>query len=280
MSGKTLVLTVVMAIASGTPPLARDLLCQTLWSRPDSLRSFGIQVAKPLLAQEEFSGLSSVAYLSVNWPLSGYVRIVGELPISYGSWEADAYHHERGISDESSFDLGNPYLGVSLGREASFLSGQVGVRLPFGTSNGPGASIGSLTDNVSRQGEFLWNRMTLWGIMTVTLRGQGGSFFAASGGWDVWIPEGFDGEKETSFLYGARAGLERDRWTVLGGLAGRVLLTEDEWPKVNRSPVEMGLEAWYRTGDFQPNLFLRIPLDERLRETRRATVGIGLRRMF
>ena len=111
MKTRNLVLGFVLSTLLAVPALPQAVSGQTLWNEPEHQKSIGLELAKPFFADDEWSSLSSVMLLAVNYPFSESFRFVGEIPFAYGGWEGD-------YDSETDIGLGNPYLGLGIGKEA------------------------------------------------------------------------------------------------------------------------------------------------------------------
>lgn len=263
---------ILVSISLTFLPAGETLSGQGLWGIPSYEKSIQLKAAKPLLDFGEFSTLSSGISLSAVWPFTEKVRFVGELPMAYAS-RVDGDDGELGLT------LGNPYLGVSLGAPSSKWVGQIGVRLPLAsTGQDDSRGIGMLSDLVDQQGSFFPDLVPATGTLTYRYRQEDGFVLTATGGVEAWFFTDGGGDGAELFgLYGARAGYEGPRWTLLGGVAGRRILTEENLFFSDASLHELGLEVGYRTRSAQPMLFVRFPLDEVIRDELNAVVGIGVR---
>ncbi|MBT8395659.1 MAG: hypothetical protein KJN92_01780 [Gemmatimonadetes bacterium] len=261
------VLSTVLIFAASSQALS----AQGLWGIPSYDTSVALELAKPFTNNGEESFPSSGGFLSVTWPLTEKIRFVGELPFVYAWWDGDT---EAG--------LGNPYLGLSIGEEGSNLLGQVGVRLPLGPDEiDYGRMIGLFSDYVNRQGAHIPETVPLTGTLTYIHRQETGFVAMATGGADLWFSTNGGGDGVEAFgLYGGRAGYEDDTWSVLGGIAGRAFLTGDGGTLAENTIHELGLEMAFKTASVQPKFFVRLPLDQDVRDSFKAAAGFGLKIAF
>lgn len=276
MINRKLVLGFFLSTLLALPVLPESLSGQGLWDMPAYEKSVGLEFAKPVFEDSDLSVLSSGIFLSVAWPLSDRFRFVGEIPMAYASWDGED-HGETGVV------IGNPYLGLSLGKESSNLTGQVGLRLPLAPPDKDGSRIvGIFSNYVSHGGADFWGDLVpITGTLTYKNRGENGFVLLATGGADAWIfTEGGGDGSELFGLYGARVGYDGPTWMVLGGFGGRAILTEDTSLFDDGSVHELGVEAGYRTTSVQPRVFLRYPLDEDIGDFLDLVVGFGLRVAF
>ncbi len=272
MRTQKLVIGLVLTTLFALPTLPQALSAQGLWGLPTYEKSVALEFAKPLFEEGNQSFLSSGNFISVTWPLSERIRFVGEIPFAYSSWDNE-------FESESQFALGNPYLGLSIGKETSNLLGQVGLRLPLASDDNDDARwLGTFADYVDREGDFFGDIVPITGTLTYRNRQENGFLVMATGGADTWIfTEGGGDGAEVFALYGARLGYDGPAWTVLGGIAGRGILTEESSFFDDGSVHEVGLEVGYRTAAVQPKLFVRYPLDKDIREFLDLVVGFGIR---
>ena len=277
MKTRKLVPGLVLSILLALSAFPQMVAAQNLWEMPSFDRGIGVEIAKPIFDGDGISFATSSTFLSVVWPLSDGVRFVGELPISYAAWD-DEYENDSDIA------MGNPYLGVSLGKEDSNLLGQVGIRLPLVSESGELGEaewVGMFTNRVDRLGAFMPDVVPVGGSATYQYRTEDGFVALFTGGADIWVATDDDSDRvEAMGLYGARFGYDGPEWTVLGGLLGRGILTEEHVNLSSGTLHEAGLELAYRGASVQPRFFVRLPLDEDLRDLYDAKVGVGLRIAF
>jgi hypothetical protein len=205
-------------------------------------------------------------------------------------------------SKQSSFRIGNPYLGVRIGDDAKTISGTLGARLPIGQN--PKDAIGQLAvaaaagSNYDDFEAFMPNIMTFRGMLEVHRLSKKGFLFGVRGGPSLQISTSGDPQKdsETSFDYGARMGYEGSQVQLGLALSGRYLLTAprvgaclpvllDKLGNVipcdpksfdNRTDHHLSGTMELRTGRVRPRATLRVPLDKSRSKTSGAVVGFGV----
>jgi hypothetical protein len=272
MNTRKLVLGITLTAFSLAIP-SSALLGQSMWRPQTSGKSMGMEISKPFFDGGQMSALSTTTLLWVQWPIRDKVQFVGELPLAYGSYDDE-------FGGESDFVLGNPYLGLRIGEDGSNLSGQLGVRLPLTPShNNLALGVGLFSDFISRPGAFWPDNVPITGTVAYQVRKDDGLIFRVVGGADAWIATESDyGDRVEAWgLYGAGAGYENEVWSFSGTLAGRAILTESGGSLADRTVHELGLDIGYLKASVQPNLFVRFPLDEGLRENLNVVVGFGIR---
>lgn len=249
---------------------------QSLWDLPSYQKTVALEISKPVMDYyDDLSALSSGIFLSVTWPLNESLRFFGELPMGYAG-RADAHESETGLA------LGNPYLGVNIGKEGSDLLWRFGVRLPLAPSDREASRIvGLFSDYISRQGVFWGEILTVAGTGTYRHRTEDGFVALATAGVDMWIPtEGGGGDTEFFGLYGGQAGYEDETWSAMGGVMGRAYLSGQGGNIAERTIHELGAQIGYQWASVRPSFFFRLPLDEGIRDDLDVVVGIGLRLGF
>lgn len=248
------------------------LSAQGLWGVPCYEKSVSLEFAKPVFEHGNESFLSSGSFLSVTWPLSETYRFVGEIPFAYISWDSE-------WDRDSQFALGNPYVGLSIGKESSKVVGQIGLRLPLARSDNDDARfLGIFADYVGREGAFFGDIVPITSTVTYRVREENGFVGLVTAGADAWILTGGHGDGGEVFaLYGVQAGYDGTEWTVLGGAFGRGILTEEASFFDDGANHELGVRVGYRTASVQPTVFMRYPLDRDMNEFMNLVVGLGLR---
>ncbi len=275
MKPRNLVLGLVLLTLPTSPILSRDLAGQSLWDRPSYERNVQVQFSKPVLDFGEFSFLSAGVFLSVNWPLTERFRFVGELPMGYAD-RTDGY--DDGYDNEMGLVLGNPYVGIDIGKRESDLSGQFGVRLPLAPSDkGDSRFIGTFSDHISRQGTFWDELLTVTGTGTYRHRTEEGFVAVTTAGAEVWFSTESGGSTEVFGLYGGQAGYENETWSATAGVMGRAFLSADRGNLGERTHHELGAQIGYQVASVRPTVFFRLPLDEDIREGLDYVVGLKIR---
>ncbi|MGD2122139.1 MAG: hypothetical protein PVJ76_10370 [Gemmatimonadota bacterium] len=255
------------------PILPQDLDGQSLWDLPSYRKSVALEISKPVMDYyDDLSALSSGIFLSVTWPLNESTRFSGELPMAYAG-RAEAQASETGLA------VGNPYLGLDIGKEESDLFWRFGVRLPLAPEDTEAARmVGMMSDYISRWGTFWEDILTVAGTGTYRHRTEDGFLILAKGGVDVVIPtNGGGGDSDLFGVYGGQAGYEDDTWSATGGIMGRAFLSGSGGSIADRTIHEFGARIGYQAASVQPSLFLRIPLDEGVRDGTDFVIGLGLR---
>lgn len=254
--------------------LAQPAPAQELWPgfHPSSFR---FDIEKPLFDAEvsDQVGFLSATYRPAVRLRAGKARVTADMPVAVLTGT------EGGNSDVR---LGNPYLGVEIGKEDGLWMLQLGGRAPLadfgddGDGDGEALILGMITD---------WNRWETWvpdaipltGTFLVQHRTEQGLTVAGRAGVTMAILTGEDYEDDTETLanYGLRFGYEKDRALLGITLTGRFLLTEDG---DDQSHHRIGIDGGYRFGAFMPIVGVAIPLDDNLlAENLNAVISLGLK---
>lgn len=252
------------------------LSAQSMWAPDghDDERSIGFELFKPSLDESGISFTSSGLFLSVRWPLSERILLVGEAPFAYGSFEE--VEEENGYG-ESDFAMGNPYLGIEIRGEETPVVGHLGVRVPLAPDDNVGTAIGWWSDFISRVDAFWTDMVPVTGGITYRTDYDAGFVVHVHGGGQVWFYTDGDETADVWGRYSAQVGYEAERFSLYGGFAGRILVTEEDLDFGERTLEELGLSARIGSGAVQPTFHFRLSLDDFWGEMLEYSFGVGLR---
>lgn len=241
---KTL-LAFVMLLAMG----AATASAGTVWHDPTERDGAELQVSLP---QFETGG-ASAQVLGLTWR-----RRVNEDFTMHG----DFVFSTIGSGGERGNALGNPYLGLELGKPDMLWTVEAGLRLPLVSSSPSGDEVaalfsGALTDYVVRPGAYAGEAVPI----EVNFHYHGGdrrtSWGAAHLGFELWAPTGDREESERFFTYGGHVWLDTPPIRFNLGMEGRVQF--DEGGDDNEIELSAGLQA--ETAHVRPGLNIRVPVD-------------------
>ncbi|MFQ5864518.1 MAG: hypothetical protein ACE5IW_04730 [bacterium] len=231
---------------------------QSIWVDQSSHNSIAIEILKPHLdGDENFTFISSAWFLSGRFWLGENVVIMGELPLAYGALD------ENFGFDEDETIIGNPYIGLELRKQGSPVYAEIGGRIPLTPDDKFLApTIGSYSD-LDRLEAFASDVITLTAKMNYHQISASNLAFRIRGGPTFWINTGGNGDDSELLLdYSAQVGYEGERITVLGGLTGRLLVTEGDLDLGERTFHQLGVAASVGLGTVRPGVHLRFPIDE------------------
>jgi len=262
----------MMAALSFTALLSASLHAQSIWLDRSHDKTLGLEVLRPNFKTADNDAVSGFAvFLSMRAPLSKQLHFVGELPFVKSNFESSSIFFRSG----SQSMIGNPYLGLEIGRQDSPLFGEFGIRLPIASEDKFGAAlVGFLTD-FDRLEAFIPNALPITGMLNYHHRDASGFALRLRGSPSLLINTG--GEDAELFIgYSAQAGYESERLRLLGGLTGRANLTEEEADFSERSIHQLGFNASFGLGKIRPGFHFRLPLDEDLKDSLDSVFGFNL----
>ena len=227
---------------------------QSFWLPNATDNGIGLEVLKPSFeGEDETSFLSSAPTLSGRFRMGEQVLLAAELPFAY-------YNSE--FSD-GEFAVGNPYLGAILHNKAQSYFLEAGFRAPIASDKKYAAlSRGYFAD---------YDRFEAYNpdLLSFTLKNHylrnsdAGFALRLMGGVSVLVPTGEDNfDTEALFDYAGHAGYENAKIQVLGGLTGRLIMTEEDLDFNERTVHHVGVFARYKADKVQPGLLFKVPVDD------------------
>ena len=90
-----------------------------------------------------------------------------------------------------------------------------------------------------------------------------------------WIPTN-EGETELLFDYSGQVGYEGSQFGVIGGITGRMVVTEDGLSFGERTFHQLTISAMVDLGTIIPGIQLRFPLDDERRRAVNNVFGLSL----
>jgi hypothetical protein len=238
-----------------TPLMVASALAQPLWLDRSSDRVMSLEFVKPNFddpdAEVAFS--TAVWFLSARVAATNAVTVVGEAPFSNFSPDAG-----RGSST-----IGNIYLGAEFHNRDAGVFAELGVRLPSVDDQELFAILlGGNTELVDRLEAFVDEALPVVVALNYWRSDAPGLVVRTRGGAAMWFPTGRRHDGEFFLLYGGQAGYSSDAFSVLAGITGRWLLTEDTEGIAEATFHHIGLAAGPRLGRVNPAFHMRIPMDE------------------
>jgi hypothetical protein len=261
-------LTMLIAAMSFALPLS----AQSIWLDRRHDQTVGLEVLIPDFKTEDGGGVSGWAlFLSLRAPLSDQLRFAGELPFVHANLESGSFFFRSG--SQNSF--GNPYLGLEIGRQGSPVFGEIGVRAPLASEDNFGAALVGVITDFDRLEAFLPNVVSISGMLNFHQIGETGFALRLRGGPSLDInTEGED--TELLIGYSAQAGYETEAVSILGGVTGRVNMTEENADFGERSVHQIGFNASLGLGKARPGVHFRLPLDDDLKNSLDFVFGFNL----
>ncbi len=263
---------IVIVIVSLVHPV--HLSAQSIWVDRGTEKTLSLEILKPNWGGDKDSASDWAFFLS-HYSL-GKVSSVAELPFA--------------ISDEGKV-LGNPYLGFEIHKEESPFFTELGVRLPLITlmSSVEGIDtqamvdaqeVGTLTD-VDRL-EAFGDVLSITGGANYRQTHPSGYFIWWRGGPSLIIEttnfslDDFGDRTDLLLHYSVQIGYETKgirlkgyeikRMNFKAGLTGAMIVTEGDMNFGERTFHQIGFAASIDSGNMRPGFYVRLPLDDDLKE--------------
>jgi len=222
----------------------------------------------------------SAAVFSARWRVGELVALRTELPfINAGLKDytfIDFFGDTIRYDGYSESQFGNPLVGLEIGAPASPFSGEFGVRFPIVDEEHLFSSeIGLFTD-YDRFEVYLPDIMTFTAMANYRYKGPTGLLVQLRTGPAFMVVTEGGGDPELFADYSAQAGYQGNRVTILAGLTGRAILTEEDLDFGERTIHQLGLSGSYEFGNFIPGILFRVPMDDDLSEILDFVFGINV----
>lgn len=240
----------VLATAILLPLIAIDAAAGTVWRDLSDRGGVELDAAFPGF---EFDGVSASIV-----SLTGRRRLSEDLVL-----HADVPYLTASDDDVDVEILGNPYVGLELGKAEMDWTVESGLRLPLIPSDPDREELGALatgvlTDFLVRPGAFVVDAIPVELTFHYRPRSDVGSHVAVHLGLEVWAPIDERDDTETAFVFGGDISLIGDPLRVNLGATGRIQF--DESGDEGEIEFEAGIEG--KAGRVRPGLQLRIPVDD------------------
>jgi len=232
------------------------LSAQSIWLNTGEDKFVAIEILKPNFDDNAFFGnnttfATSAIFLSGRITLSDKLILVAELPFAHFGIED---------FDDSENSIGNPYIGLESRKQGSPFFSEVGVRPPLADRGA--LFVGSFSD-FDRFEAFTPDLFTFSGKVNFRRKSVSNVVARLRGGPNVLIPTEGGGDAEIILDYSAQVGYEGQQFSVMGGLTGRFVITEDG-DIGDRTVHQLGAAAALHLGKVRPGIHFRLPLDDDL----------------
>jgi hypothetical protein len=232
---------------------------------PLPARALAVDILRPHFNTAETSLLSVAAFASGRAAV-GPVGVVVELP----------YFRVDPNPGGPTATLGNPYVGVELGRgDHTGVSGTAGVRFAVLKDIDEAKTIGSYVD-VSRFEAFRPNTFSIHSAVRFRLQNDAGFFVAASGGPTAWIPTQPHAQTEVVVHHEVSVGHQGSAAWFAVGYNGLSVLTEKPAAVGELTIGELELAITRARGRVRPAFHLLLPIDEEYSAVVGFVVGLGV----
>lgn len=236
---------------------ASAALSQSIWLPPSKGNSVSLEAFKADWAGDNaiVTLTSSVWFLTGRYQANTTITFIGELPLSHFNLKSVG-----SISPDAENVIGNPYLGILVEPENSWVTGEFGVRLPSTKDNKPDASVNGWYSEFDRWEAFIPDLLTIRARLGARLISASGKIQARFlGGGALWVPT----ERGDPEVFGDALGqvwLQGNKFTVGVTLSARTLLTQSGRNFKERSEFQLGFGATGFYGKIMPGLHVHFPL--------------------
>ena len=275
----------IPALLLGVTGAAGSLAAQEIWLGSGRRSAVSVEFLRPDLkmpgADQSFA--SAAIFATGRFAIGKRTTLVVELPYAFGRVTYGYYLGPGGAISGWRSTLGNPYVGIEGGRDGDSFIGELGVRAPLFSDNSLSPLLVGTFADLEREDAFLSKVVTVSAFANLRASTPGGFVFRVRGGPLLWVPTAQyvltspggpnSGATELWFAYAVQAGYQSRSATILGGVGGRAILTEDV---SNRFIDQLVLAASYRVGGLRPGVSVRLPIDAGRDQIVGSTIGVSL----
>lgn len=269
--------TFVIAVAVFLLPFS--LPAQSIWVDRSHNKTIALEILKPNLAGDFYDNTTfptSVMFFSLHLPISNRLNVVGEFPLAHAGVD---YGSDFSQFNESETGIGNPYVGLEILNENSSFFTEIGVRAPLTPESNLGTTVGWFADFIDRSEAFWPDVLSVIAAQNYRYHAPSGFTMRLRGGPSFWIytgAEDTDEKVELFLLYSAQAGYESHNVRLMGGLSGRMIVTESDLNIGDRTLHQFGASASVDLGRVRPGVQFRLPLDEDFGDFLDSVFGVSL----
>lgn len=252
--------------------LSVPVSAQSIWlNQGQENKVIAVEFLKPNFDGEDNTTFATSAiFLSARLPLSKRLVFVGELPFAHVGFED---------FDDSQSAVGNPYVGLEIHNPDTPFFAELGLRAPLASNDVDkvGAlGVGLITD-FDRAEAYIPDVFTVLGRVNYHRTSASNIVFRLRGGPTLWLDTG-DAIDETEFFldYSAQVGYEGALISLIGGVTGRLIISEEDLDLGERTVHQLGAAASLNLGTVRPGVHVRFPLDDNLSQAIDFVYGIHL----
>lgn len=267
----------VIAVVSFLLPFS--LTAQSIWVDRSHNKTIALEILKPNLAGDFYDNTTfptSAMFFSLRLPISNRLNVVGEFPLAHAGVDYGSDFFEF---DESETGIGNPYIGLEILNENATFFTEIGVRAPLAPESNLGTTVGWFADFIDRGEAFLPDILSVIVAQNYHHRAPSGFTMRLRGGPSFWIytgAEDTDEDVELFLLYSAQAGYESHNVSLMGGLSGRMIVTESGLNIGERTLHQFGASVSVDLGRVRPGVQFRLPVDEDFSDILDSVFGVNL----
>lgn len=165
--------------------------------------------------------------------------------------------------NESETAIANPYVGFEFRRPGTSSFIELGGRVPLAPDDKLGALLYGTFADINRLGAFAPDLLTVTGKFNYYNENASNLIVRLRGGSTVLIPTD-EGDTELVLDYSAQVGYKGSQISVIGGLSGQLIVTEEDLDLGERTIHQLGASASLNLGSVRPGIHFWIPMDEDL----------------
>lgn len=274
---------VLAAVSRLSAPAAASAVQAAPWLDRGPAGAVSLEFLRPTF-NPEGAPQGSTFFLGARLPVGQAMRIVLDVPFTYANHTLNCGDFVC-IETEAGSAIGNPYVGIEVGKDGSPLLLEVGARGPLAkaaTLDDLGVLAFGMMADVDRIEAFLPDAITLGGNLHYVTRSTSGLGLRLHGGLTGLIPTESGEEvalddQELLASYGIHAWYGPGSARVGAGFTGRWTVTNEESSFAESSFHQVGLDGEMAFGIVRPGIHLRLPVDKDLSEIVDFVLGLSLR---
>lgn len=256
-----------------------SLEAQSIWADRSHNKTIALEILKPNLAGDFYDNTTfptAAMFFSLRLPINNRLNVVGEFPLAHAGVDYRSGFFEF---DESETGIGNPYVGLELLNKNSTFFTEIGARAPLAPESNLGTTVGLFADFIDRSEAFFPDVLSVIAAQNYRYQAPSGFTMRLRGGPSFWIytgDEDLDEDVELFLLYSAQAGYESHNVSLLGGVSGRMIVTESDLNIGERTLHQFGASASVDLGRVRPGVQFRLPVDEDFGDFLDSVFGVNL----
>lgn len=252
-----------------------SLKAQSIWLSNNDGKSISLEGFKPIYDEEGYSFSTGTFSLGFRFPI-GKSLLVAELPYVHAAYKFESPYFNMSLSESG---IGNPYIGLQQRVSNSSTFGEVGLRIPLASEDKWLANMIGIYTDLDCQEAFVPHWLPITAMLNYWKKSDSGLIFRLRGGPLLWInteKSEFDDSMELLMKYSAQIGYESGQVRLLGGLIGRMIVTEGDLNISERTAHQLGFSASVGFGNIRPGILILLPLEEEIKEVINYTLGVNL----
>ena len=261
----------VLALSMVLALLPVTAAAQTIWTSPDRTNNVTLEWFRPEFDEvDDLSFFTSGFFFSTRLAINDNVRFVGDLPVAY--YDADI----EGI--EADMAIGNPYLGMEVGKLERSLWGELGLRIPLTPTDNSARSFGFFSD-YDRCEAFMPDVLSVIGVANYQYWHASGFSMRLRGGPLFLIntdAQEYEDDMEMYAIYSLQGWYDTAQLRFGAGFTGRLIASEKDLDFSERTVHHLGLVLAGKFRRVEPGVHFRLPLDENLTDIMNYVFGLNV----